>query len=141
MRKLKRWPVLVALLVGAGALVVGLVYLPRGRVTRENCERVKEGMTEDEVRAILGKPWDNSLLDPEMPSPPLQKKGTLRPLLLADLSGKSSVQYWTGDNVTMTVVFDDNHRVLSGRILSDPEAPRPWLPVLVWRRLRARYGW
>ena len=67
-KPLKRWPVLLALLVGVGALTVALVCLPYGsRVTRENCERIKRGMTEAEVRAILGKPYENSLFDPEGP--------------------------------------------------------------------------
>jgi outer membrane protein assembly factor BamE (lipoprotein component of BamABCDE complex) len=68
-KSMKRWPVLLAVLVVLAALAVGLVCLPyRSRVTRENCERIKEGMTEAEVRAILGKPWDDSLLDPDPPS-------------------------------------------------------------------------
>jgi hypothetical protein len=68
-KSLKRWPVLVALLFVLGGLAVGLLFLPHGgRVTRENCERIKAGMTEAEVRGILGKPWDNWLLDQEGPT-------------------------------------------------------------------------
>src|SRR5262250_1249754 len=72
-KSLKRWPVLLALLVAFGGLAVGLVFLPGGRVTRENCERIRVGMTEAEVRAILGKPWDDSLLDPEISFRGLEK--------------------------------------------------------------------
>jgi hypothetical protein len=61
----KRWPVLLALLVAVVALAVGLLFLPSGRVTRENFQPIKVGMNEAEVRAILGKPWDDSLLDPD----------------------------------------------------------------------------
>jgi hypothetical protein len=42
-KSLKRWPVLLALLVAVGPLAI------------------KEGMTEPEVRAIVGKPWDRAL--------------------------------------------------------------------------------
>jgi hypothetical protein len=67
-KSLKGWPVLLALLVAVGVLAVALHYLAYGnRVTRANCKRVHKGMTMEEVRAILGKPWDNSLLDPEGP--------------------------------------------------------------------------
>jgi outer membrane protein assembly factor BamE (lipoprotein component of BamABCDE complex) len=68
-KSLKRWPVLLALLFAVVAAAVGLVCLPRGsRVTRENCERIKKGMTMGEVRAILGEPWRDNLLDPDGPS-------------------------------------------------------------------------
>jgi hypothetical protein len=50
--------------VTALVLVVALaVYLVRGledRVTPENCDRIKVGMTEREVRAILGRPADHT---------------------------------------------------------------------------------
>jgi hypothetical protein len=65
-KSLERWPVLLALLVALSGLAVALLCLPYGsRVTPENCERIKVSMSEAEVLAILGKPWDDSLLDPD----------------------------------------------------------------------------
>jgi hypothetical protein len=141
-KSLKRWPVLLALLVPVVALAVGFLCLPYGsRVTMENCERIKEGMTEAEVRAILGKPFDDSLLDPE-PSGcefqwvPLQEDGS------SELNGPAYNYFWAGGNLVLFVVFDHAGRVVSKDVASGPECPRSsWLPARVWRRLRARYGW
>src|SRR5579864_2948089 len=37
------------------AVVVGVgLFVPRSRITRENCERIRKGMSEEDVRAILG---------------------------------------------------------------------------------------
>ena len=44
----------------AAALVVAFALVACSKVTPENYERVKEGMTEVEVTAILGKPDDTS---------------------------------------------------------------------------------
>jgi hypothetical protein len=42
-KSLKRGPVFLALLVAVGALAVAFVCLPYGsRVSRDNCERIKE---------------------------------------------------------------------------------------------------
>ena len=114
-----------------GTLAVALLCLPYGsRVTRENCERIKEGMTEAEVRAILGKPWDDSLLDPEGP--------TMDVMLGVHVG---YCRYWVGSDVGIAVVFDLNGQVVFTVLCTDPDRPRSWLPGRVWRRLRARYGW
>jgi hypothetical protein len=137
-KSLKRWPFLLALvvvLVVIGGLAVGLVCLPyRNRVTLANCERIKEGMTEAEVRAILGKPFDDSLFDPDPPS-----EGDLFARAF-EAAPEESCSLWMGNSVRLYVVFDDG-LVLSTTIYADPEVPHSWLPVRVWRRLRARYGW
>jgi hypothetical protein len=78
-KSLKRQPVLVALLVAVGALALGLVFLPGGRGTRENCERIQKGMTYAEVRAILGKPWDDALRS--RPTEPQRARRGDRPTL------------------------------------------------------------
>jgi hypothetical protein len=93
-KRLKRWPVLLALMVVLGGLAVGLVFLPGGRVTRENCERIKEGMTEAEVRAILGKPWDDSLLDPEPPRLVVYSRS--HPKLVQEELGQEKGVRWSG---------------------------------------------
>jgi hypothetical protein len=134
-KSLKRWPVLLALLVAVGALAVGIVFLPASRVTRENCERIKEGMTEAEVRAILGKPCDNSLLDAEE-APLDDARYVVKPReKAAFLRG-----VWASERVVMYVAFDDNNnRVACAWVATNSD--RSWLPARVWRRLRARVGW
>jgi hypothetical protein len=134
---LKRWPVLLAFLVAVGALAVGLVFLPGSRVTRENCERIKDGMTEAEVRAILGKPLDDSLLDPDGPSDRM-----LAPFRIVHARNTlcPSSFFWMGNDVAIHVAFDGQGRVGYMSLCTDLR-PRSWLPARVWRRLRARYGW
>ena len=125
-----------------GGLAVGLVCLPGSRVTRENCERIKEGMTEAEVRAILGKPCDDSLLDPDPPDYGALKANFLWGFPQEEgLSKPAYACFWAGNNLIVLVYFDSDHLVLSGELFRDPDRPRTWLPERVWRRLRARYGW
>jgi hypothetical protein len=142
-QSLKRRPVLFPLLSTVGALAVGLVCFPYGRgVTPANCERIQEGMTEAEVRALLGKPWDDSLLDPDGPG----EAGTIRHSPIHYLGEDPVVvetvhcDQWIGDNLTVFVVFDDDRRVVSVEVFSDPGYPQTRLPARVWRRLRARCG-
>jgi hypothetical protein len=132
-KSLKRWPVLLALLVVLGGLAVGLICLPyRNRVTLANCERIKRGMTEAEVRAILGKPWDDSWLDPDPPEYGigLQKN---------DAWLKYSRQ-WVGDDCEIIVIFDDEDRVVVS-VPHNIDRPHSSLPARVYRRLRKRLGW
>jgi hypothetical protein len=145
-KSLKR-PILLTLLVAVGGLAVGFLFVPRGgRVTRENCERIKSGMTEAEVRAILGKPWDDSLLDPEGP-------GAVR---MPVLYSKEYPCIWSGSDVGILVIFYEDRRLTPAGfslargeqprvartiLFTYADRPRSWLPARVWRRLRARYGW
>jgi hypothetical protein len=145
-KSLKRWPVLVALLVAVTAFAVGLVWLPFGsRVTRANCKRIKEGMTRTEVRAVLGTPWDDALLDPEGLSKSDESMvvdvwiSKVRGKLLA--SSPVSCTLWMSSDLGLFVVFDEDDRVAFTVLCTDPDRPRSWLPGRVWRRLRARYGW
>jgi hypothetical protein len=57
MRQFKRFCLLLLALALVGVIgVIGLTvtYLPTPKVTRCNCEKIREGMTEEEVDAILG---------------------------------------------------------------------------------------
>ena len=164
-KSLKRWPVLSQIRdspmsarrkylllsvlaaglvwVTAGGLAVGLVFLPREDRVTANCERIKKGMTEAEVRAILGKPWENSWLDPEGPTYSdacwvLHSLADLPPWVQRKCTHN---HFWFGDNIGLFVAFDDDGRVACAVLFADPDRPRTWLPQRVWRRLRDRYGW
>jgi hypothetical protein len=147
-KSLRRWTVLLALLVVL-VLAVGLVFLPGNRVTKENCERIKPGMTEAEVRAILGKPYGNSLLDPDLPSFPEVWDLFVELEVARDQSRKevphelwSRVDGWIGSKLIVFVCFDaDSQVTYPGVLISDFDPPRTSLPARVWRRLRERYGW
>jgi hypothetical protein len=139
-KSLKRWPVLLALavvLVVLGGLAVGLLLLPHAgsRVTRENCERIEEGLTEAEVRAILGKPWEDSLSDPEGPRPPTDWR-----FRYYSPSGTIYSRLWVGTDFVVFVVFDRKSQVAFTELLSNPPS-RSTLPARVFQPLRARLGW
>jgi hypothetical protein len=139
-KSLKRRPVLLALLVMLGGLALELVFLPGGRVTRANCERVQKGMTEAEVRDILGKPWEDSLLDPEGPG---DDDSIWKEFQWEDEHGSliRGASYWMGSDVGIYVAFDGQSKVAFTKLCTDPDRPRSSVPVRVWRRLRARLGW
>jgi hypothetical protein len=133
-KSLKRLPVLLALLVAFGGLAVGLAILPGGRVTATDCARIQEGMTEDEVIAVVGKPWESSLLDP----PKWLINGAVRN------SSRRTWKYirvWVGDEFGFFAKFDGDGRVVDLGVVSDPNLPRSSLPAQVWRRLSERYRW
>jgi hypothetical protein len=128
----KRRPVLVALLIAVTGLAVARSFLPYGgRVTRANCEGIDGGMTEAEVRTVLGKPWDDSMLDPEAPAWRIEWR---------DRAWKYSRQ-WVGDDCEIIVMFDDEDRVVHRVFFPNVDRPNSSLPARVWRRLHARYGW
>jgi hypothetical protein len=57
---LKRWYVwlgLVLLLGLAGS--VALIYATPGRITKENFDRIQDGMSLGDVEEVLGKDWEN----------------------------------------------------------------------------------
>jgi hypothetical protein len=137
-RPLKRWRVLLALL--AGLVTVALLCLPYGsRITRASCEKVQEGMTEAEVCAILGKPWGNSLLDPEVAGS--WEFGIFWPREMVACRPGEYSREWVGEDIEMFVVFNDEGQVAWASLHTDVACPRTWLPARVWRRLRGRDGW
>ena len=101
----------------ASVLLAGYVTLrltaPRHRITEENIEAIKEGMTEKEVEAILGVSAGayGSKADTGvyllLPS---------RPILVAPVSGVELIKRrggkeWVGADVSLYVLFDEVGRV------------------------------
>jgi hypothetical protein len=133
----KRWLSRRAiLLLAVSLLAAALFHLPYGnRITRDNCEAIKRGMTEADVHAILGKSWDDSLLDLEEPSFHRWEYRHYSPY-----PGPLYSRLWVGRDFVMFVSFDANTRVISTELLSDRRSPST-LPERVWRRLRKRFSW
>jgi hypothetical protein len=99
----------VALVLLGGWLTLGLSR-PRHRITRENIERIEQGMTRQEVAALLGAPPGNysrhqipALYDPGLghSGPPVDE--------LHDCEG--TVEEWVGDRSAVRVCFAANGRV------------------------------
>jgi predicted Zn finger-like uncharacterized protein len=106
-------PVWVWLVSGGGLLlviVIAVVLLLTlgggGKITPENAERVQPGMTEAEVRAILGAPTE--VIDPSQvfnQNPFFQQNPALKNNPFKNLLGAVKMCVWKGGRGTVTVQF------------------------------------
>src|SRR6516165_6941322 len=106
MRRRKLLVVLAVLAVVVAAGVVVALWPSRERITQENFDRIREGMSRAEVEGILGSPGDYTtgpLNDPDGIEIPLS--------LLPPPSGVESA-WWAADYGTVGVWFDEGGRVL-----------------------------
>jgi hypothetical protein len=71
----------------AAIVVAGWFLVPRSRVTRENYNRIKEGMSESEVTEILGQP---------------------EPL---SVSGRGLIRFWRNGPSEVIVDFDESDKL------------------------------
>ena len=117
------WLAAAALLgLGVCAILV-TVQFPRSGITRENFDRILDGMTEAEVEAILGGP---------------SGRYTDRPMVVV-MEGTMFRRWWIGNEgiVTIELTFDEPQRVAHKRF--DPIPPetlaercRRWCRWLPW---------
>jgi hypothetical protein len=128
-----RWlpAVLVVSVLVLLAVAAKPVLLPAGnpRITRENFERIKEGMSQEEVEAILGPAGDCRT----GPTRPVRGRGTER---LGKILGPGAL-VWKGDHAEIWVVAP------GGELESvdfNPMEPAPvgLLDLLRWRWERWR---
>jgi hypothetical protein len=117
MRIRTRRLLLIALSGVAVALAVGVWLLrPADRVTADNCERIRAGMTAGEVEALLGSPADDEA----------------RP----DLVDGSVTRLWNGGDGSILVVSQADGIVLRARFVREShDAPKGsgWLGWLFGR--------
>ena len=104
----------LAVLVAAGAVV--LWPEPPSRITRENFDRVREGMTQAEVEAILGPPGDyrTRLGDTKFHEGWLTDLDEYDPTIATwrrPISGGSVIADWVGDTIRVQVYADDTRGV------------------------------
>ena len=114
MRRRKLLVVLVGLVVvAAGAVVLWPQPQPSSRITRENFDRIKVGMSRTEVEAILGPPnltWGglNELPEEDFePIPAIQPWGNETHLSPDEENGG----FWLGNAGAMAVTFEDDRAV------------------------------
>jgi hypothetical protein len=117
---MRRRTLLVALVALAVVVAVGVVALwprprpqPSSRITRENFDRIKVGMTRAEVEAILGPEGDHrtrhgetEMLDGSW-NPDWTHDGPLM-ATWRDPAGGPSVGVWISDSVFILIYFDDD---------------------------------
>jgi hypothetical protein len=118
----KRVLVLSGVLLGLGlvALVVWLFVPPKPGVTAENFHRLRRGMSEQEVEAILGKPGEATVSFTFGPD-----------------------TYWAGEHSQVDVWFIDG-RVYRARLLYKGDGQTEYLSDLspsFWDRVRRSLPW
>jgi hypothetical protein len=132
---MRRRTLLVVLAGLAVVVAAGVVVWPRAnRVTRENYDRIRVGMSRAEVYAVLGPPGDYSTreaIPSELPDPPT----------LTYRWQAISLEEWFGDRAAIEVYFDGAGNVASARCwLLEPIDHGP-LDNLLWRAKRQWHRW
>jgi hypothetical protein len=133
MRRRKLLVVLAGLVVMA---TVGVVVLwPRSeRITRENYDRIRVGMSRAEVYAVLGPPGDYATGD-------ATATDLLGPPRLADLRQAISIEKWFGDRAAIGVFFDGAGNVAYGECRLLKPVDHGLLDNLLWRAKRQWHRW
>jgi hypothetical protein len=146
---MRRRKLLVAL-AGLAVVAAGAVVLwpePPSRITRENFDRIREGMTQAEVEAILGPPgdyrtrlgdtkyqqgWQTDVDEYEDPT-----IATWNRLLHG---GGVSVADWVGDTIWVQV-FANDARVVARAFGFERRRNGHALDNLLWRAKRQWHRW
>ncbi len=143
MRRRKLLPGALAVLVLAGVATFALWPSPH-RVTRENCGRVREGMTRAEVEAVLGPPGDYRT-GPVNFDGGLVFDGGFVPLKVTPITmpWESDVDdaRWAGDSAYLAVRFDSAGRVRGCYLVRTSKAAQSPLADLLWRLGRQWRRW
>ena len=139
-RKLKWLAIILAVsLLGFGA---ALLLWPRDRITADSWQKIRIGMTEDELAEILGGPGmsyaeagaEHDRLEKELGRPPFE----LEPLSLEEPEGKGFVEakVWTGRRGMILIELDQDNHVLWKRFQEGR-----WINASILDRLRDWLGW
>jgi hypothetical protein len=130
------------LVVALAGLAVVVVLWPRAssRITEENSNRIRRGMTPSEVEAILGKAgdyrsgpteidvftyWPNAPTGTYWPNPPVKNP---------------PVTYWESDTGQIGVWFADD-RAMRAKYTPLRRVPQGPLDALLWRAKRQWHRW
>jgi hypothetical protein len=139
-------------------VAVGLVVLAAGtfvlwprtdRVSRENYDRIKEGMTLAEATTILGEPGDFTTgeIDEDTPMPFDWRAdcfGTMRPITSGDLEGFALPERsarWVTDSTSVWLALDDSGRVIGGQFHRLKKTDAGTIDNLRWRAKRQWRRW
>jgi hypothetical protein len=132
MRRRTLLVLLAGLAVVVAARVIVLWQQP-DRITRENCDRIREGMTRAEVEAILGPPGDYTTWPTDITRWP---RGT--DWRMGDLFAE-----WRGDEGRILVLLDQDDGLVHSDGIFAPSSPRQVNPLyaLIWRAKRQWHRW
>ena len=125
----------LAVVSGAGAVV--LWPTQPNRITQENCDRIKEGMSRAEVETILGPPGD-------------YRTGPVQSVVQWELNGArttwhdqcSNYSAWVGDTGWVRVEFNNRHgTVWASEFIESKRIAQHPLENLLWRAKRQWHRW
>ena len=128
-RRLLLFGVLAGLLAMAAS---NWLFWPRTAITRENAAHIREGMTRQEVEAILGGPQRIEVAGTVTTT----GSGTSRRVHVLKPGVYREMPFWVSAEAWILVSFDENQRVCAGGIecrsvVCDAETPldkmRRWL--------------
>jgi hypothetical protein len=128
-RRRKLLVALAGLAVVVAAVSVALRSAPPSRITRENCARIHEGMTQADVEAFLGPPGDY----------------TTGPTTLAFIvhigQQPPRTLWWRSDSAVVRIDFSAIGTVTSVGDLPVNREPQSALGNLLWRAKRQWHRW
>jgi hypothetical protein len=107
----------LAAMLLAGYATLRLTGPTPHRITKENCEAIQLGMTEEEVKGLLGVPGDYSTGSQEDDNAKIE--------LL-----KGTGEFWIADAVAIRVVFDEAGQVAVIWVSERPNRPESFLAKL-----------
>jgi hypothetical protein len=120
---MRRRKLLVALAGLAAVVAAGVVVLwppkdPASRITQENFERIKPGMTMAEVTAMLGPPGDYKT--PLFPSRVSYRDGPTFGSMMTPADGPKRVEIWDSDMAFVSIEVDSSDTVRWGAFAPQP---------------------
>ena len=128
----------LAMIVAGGALVLWPPTDPASRITQENFERIKEGMSRAEVEAILGPAGDYS-------TGPTQRFMSVEDIIaqarLDTFSLHSGELTWTSDMVMVRVEFDSRGVATAKYFTALVKLKQTFVDSLIWRAERQWRHW
>src|SRR6516162_7839304 len=123
----------LAVVAAAGVVVL---WPSADRIKRENCDRIRHGMSLAEVEAVLGPPGDYRT------GPTRYRPHFMAPPRLADRMASEpdvDIQKWEGDSGDIQVVFSDGET--SAEFYASEPLDQSALANLLWRAKRQWHRW
>jgi hypothetical protein len=126
----------LAVVFAAGAV---MLWPPQNRVTRENYDNIREGMSRAQVESILGPPGDYSTGPSNLIGPDLDSGGSADWSKAGEDFGKTNL-LWASDEGVIQVQFGPRGAIHKGFALTLKQ-DHGGLDKLLWRARRTWWRW
>jgi hypothetical protein len=135
---MRKWKLLVVLAGLAVVTAAGVVVWPRpNRVTAENVERLRVGMTRNEVEAIIGLPGDHSTQETVV----MPMTSTSWTDVIGETNRNERKDRWIGDDTWVDVAFDKTGQVTWMQLGKRNVVDHGLFGNLLWRAKRQWHRW